>query len=51
MKISRKWYIHLYLKHWHFTWKDFRFNGGGYLYGGSPYYYWRICPIEVRKYV
>ena len=28
----------------------FRLNGGGYLYGASPYFYWRIYKLELRKY-
>lgn len=28
-----------------------RFNGGGYLYGASPYQYWRIGPIFVKRYM
>jgi hypothetical protein len=28
-----------------------RFNGGGYLYGASPYRYWRIGPIMIKKYM
>jgi hypothetical protein len=29
----------------------FRLNGGGYTYGASPYYYWRIYKLQLRKYV
>ena len=33
-----------------FVWKGARFNGGGYGYGASPYTYWKIWPIMVKRY-
>lgn len=31
--------------------RGFRFNGGGYMYGASPYQYWRIGPVMIKKYM
>jgi len=33
-----------------FAWGITRFNGGGYLYGATPYTYWRVGPIFVKRY-
>jgi hypothetical protein len=51
MKLTRRWYAYFYWKKWKFFHRGFRYNGGGLIYSASPYHYWRIGPIEVRKYV
>lgn len=51
--IGRRWQITWCgIKQWkHFVWKGARLNGGGYLYGASPYWYWRIGPFMIQKYM
>lgn len=29
----------------------FRMNGGGFMYGASPYQYWIVGPIMVKRYM
>ena len=34
-----------------FAWKQFRYNGGGYLGSAAPYHYWRIGPVIIKRYL
>jgi hypothetical protein len=49
------------IRRWHIFWvgweldslfeRGMKFNGGGYLYGASPYRYLRIGPIKIMRYI
>jgi hypothetical protein len=52
MMISKRWAIvWVGWKGELFVWNSFRMNSGGYLYGASPYRYWRFGPIMIQKYM
>jgi hypothetical protein len=52
MRIGDRWSVdYIGWKGSLFIWNGFRWNGGGYMHGSSPYSCWRLGPVIVKRYV
>ena len=51
MRINRRWFLRYVGWNGDLIGSGTRLNGGGYLYGASPYRYWRFGPFMLKKYL